>query len=361
MHQWSVQHRVFAVQEYIRTESIVAVRRAFRLHFRIAPRHVIPDRNRILQWVNQFRTTGSVLAIKHGRPINVTTEENVQRVRASVLESPRRSTRQRASVLGISRRSLQRILSGKLKLHPYKLMIVQKLLPSDYLQRQQCCERIMEIMECENVVLLMTDEAHFSLDGYVNKQNCRYWAEENPRQLHQRPLHSAKVTVWCGVSKTGIIGPYFFENEREEAVTVTSERYVAMLRDFVLPQLQEHGFDTEEMWFQQDGATAHTARVSMQTLRAMFPGKLISRFGDVPWSPRSPDLSACDFFLWGYLKAKVYRDKPRTIAELKTAIRNEIDLVPRDMLERVMQNFQERLQECIAKDGRHLSDIIFRS
>ena len=71
----------------------------------------------------------------------------------------------------------------------------------------------------------------------VNKQNCRFWAAENPRELHQRPLHTAKLSVWCGISKVGIVGPYFFEEEGT-AVTVTSERYVEMLRNFLRPQLR---------------------------------------------------------------------------------------------------------------------------
>jgi hypothetical protein len=43
-------------------------------------------------------------------------------------------------------------------------------------------------------------------------------------------------------------------------------------------------------------AMEHTARVSMNVVRRMFPGRVISRFGDIPWPPRSPDLSSCDFF-----------------------------------------------------------------
>ena len=86
-------------------------------------------------------------------------------------------------------------------------------------------------------MLMMSDEAHFHLDGYVNKQNCRFWAAENPRQLHQRPLHTAKVSVWCGISKVGIVGPYSFEEEWA-TVTVTSERYVEMLGNFLRPQLR---------------------------------------------------------------------------------------------------------------------------
>ena len=78
-------------------------------------------------------------------------------------------------------------------------------------------------------------------------------------------------------------------------------------------------------------------------------------------APRSPDLSACDFFLWGYLKSKIYVRKPRTVDDLKVSIREEIAIVPQEMLVNVMQNFEERLRTCVRQEGRHLSDIIFRN
>jgi hypothetical protein len=62
----------------------------------------------------------------------------------------------------------------------------------------------------------------------------------------------------------------------------------------------------------------------MNVLRDMFLGRLISRFGDVPWPPRSPDLSSCDFFLWGYLKGRAYTHKSGNLNELKDAIRKEV-------------------------------------
>jgi hypothetical protein len=67
----------------------------------------------------------------------------------------------------------------------------------------------------------------------------------------------------------------------------------------------------------------------------MFPGHLISRFGDVPWPP---DLSTCDFFLWGYLKSRVYAHKPRTLNDLKEAISQEIRPIDRQLLARVMDD-----------------------
>ena len=71
-------------------------------------------------------------------------------------------------------------------------------------------------------------------------------------------------------------------------------------------------------------------------------------------------ISACDFFLWGYLKSRVYVRKPRTVDDLKVSIREEIATVPQEMLVNVMQNFEERLRTCV-RQGRHISDIIFRN
>jgi hypothetical protein len=139
----------------------------------------------------------------------------------------------------------------------------------------------------------------------------------------------------------------------------TSELYAQMLYNFLHPQLRSLQVNMEEMWFQQDGATAHMARASMTVVQQMFPQHVVSRFGNVPWPPCSPDLSACDFFLWGYLKSKVYVRKPRTVDDLKVSIHEEIATVPQGMLVNVMQNFEERLQTCVRQEGRHLSDIIF--
>ncbi|GFW71609.1 hypothetical protein TNCV_2548231 [Trichonephila clavipes] len=43
------------------------------------------------------------------------------------------------------------------------------------------------------------DEAHFWLNGYVNKQNCRIWSEANPQVNVETPLHPEKLTVWCAL------------------------------------------------------------------------------------------------------------------------------------------------------------------
>jgi hypothetical protein len=63
------------------------------------------------------------------------------------------------------------------------------------------------------------------------------------------------------------------------------------------------------------------------------------------------------FFLWEYLKSKVYEKKPRTTVDLKQNIRHEVAAFSPTMLQRMMQNFQKRLRKCVDK-GRHLKHYI---
>lgn len=51
--------------------------------------------------------------------------------------------------------------------------IVQQLKPNDYANRQAFAETMIALMT-DNIIVMMSDEAHFHLDGYVNKQNFHY-------------------------------------------------------------------------------------------------------------------------------------------------------------------------------------------
>ncbi|GFS57739.1 uncharacterized protein TNCV_2908561 [Trichonephila clavipes] len=180
------------------------------------------------------------------------------------------------------------------------------------------------------------DEAHFWLNGYVNKQNCRIWSEANPQVYVETPLHPEKLTVWCALWAGGIIGPYFFKHDEGHNVTVNGDRYRAMITNFFIPDLNNH--EVQELWFQQDGATCHTARATLDLLKDTFGDRLISRFGPVNWPPRSCDLTPLDYFLWGYVKSLVYADKPQTLDLLEDNIRRVIADIRPQMLENVIEN-----------------------
>ena len=248
----------------------------------------------------------------------------------AIVTSARRSVRKHSAAIGLSDRSVRRILQKDLNFRPYKIAIVEELSDRDMANRRIYSEQLLKMLNDDGVIntVLMTDEANFHLSGYVNKQDYRYWAPENPQDLISVLSTAKYLTGCCGIASFGVLGPYFFEVNEGAAVTVTSERYVALLRNFCEPELRRRGIDPSSVWFQQVGATAHTARASTSVLWEMFPQHVISRCGDVPWPARSPDLSARGYFLWGYLKSKVFISKPRTTAELKQSIkgRNRGDL-----------------------------------
>ncbi|GFX06962.1 uncharacterized protein TNCV_1202771 [Trichonephila clavipes] len=111
--------------------------------------------------------------------------------------------------------------------------------------------------------ILFSDEAHFRLNGYVNKQNCRIWSEANPQVYVETPLHPEKLTG----ALYGLVES-FFKNDGGYNVTVNGDRYRATITNFFIPELNNH--DVQELWFQQDGATCHTARATIDLLKDTF-------------------------------------------------------------------------------------------
>jgi hypothetical protein len=81
---------------------------------------------------------------------------------------------------------------------------------------------------------------------------------------------------------------------------------------------------------------------------------IVGRHGRVPSRNTVPD-----FFLWGFLKDRVFRRRIRTVQELKQAIVEEVAAID-DLRRRVYGNFQTRLKQCTDVNGGHLPDVICR-
>ena len=98
---------------------------------------------------------------------------------------------------------------------------------------------------------------------------------------------------------------------------------MAMLKEFFnFTKIEEE--DIGNIWFQQDGATCHTAAATLDILRLVFEDHIISRRADNVWPPRSYDLTPLDYYFWGAVKDKCYADKPETIDDLKDNIHEGI-------------------------------------
>ena len=187
-------------------------RRAFRTHFNVPRNRPVPSDRAIKIWVANCEGSGSTskkeVAVK-----KLCELQRTLRGSEAFERSPRRSAVRHATTLGITSRSVRRILHKDLHYQPYKMQIVQALNTRDYGARVRFYQEMLDLIgEDEDLVnnIWMSDEAHFHVSGFVNKQNFRYWSQANPRALHEKPLHSPKVTVCCAMSASGFIGPYFF-------------------------------------------------------------------------------------------------------------------------------------------------------
>lgn len=70
----------------------------------------------------------------------------------------------------------------------------------------------------------------------------------------------------------------------------------------------------------------------------MFPVKLISCSGNIPWPPLRPDFPSNDYFLWGFLKSRVIENNAIIVDQLKQNIVQEINTIPRAICRRVFGN-----------------------
>lgn len=127
-----------------------------------------------------------------------------------------------------------------------------------------------------------------------------------------------------------------------------------MLEEAVVPKLveiiEDSGYDFDP-WFQQDGAPPHFSLQVRNYLNQEFPHRWIGRRGAIEWPARSPDLTPCDFFLWGHLKTKVYETLPRDLADLRQRIVEECAKLTPQILESVRGEFVNRLYYCQEKNG----------
>ena len=224
--------------------------------------------------------------------------------------------------------------------HPYNVQLIQQLKPADHLQHCRYLEWVLEQQWVRWTAIFRTkfsSAINFTLDGYVNKQNCRIWGSENPQVIEERPLHLKKVTVWCALWSEGVIGPYFLENDDGMTVTVKSEHYGHMITDFYCLLLKNTtwricGFNktvTHATQLERYGFIARDISwpLNISSWRYQLATKIV-RFYTISVFCRATRKTV-----------RIYADKPSTLYHLKTNIREVMAEMPPNMCQKVIENY----------------------
>lgn len=262
-----------------------------------------PDANVIRRKeTGSFQPSGMV---DTGRPRSRRTLALEENVLDAVDRNPSVSTRDLARRFDVPSKSSVHSILRDHRLHPYHLTRVQPLYVNDAAHRLNYCQELVNRLNNDPDFvrrILWSDESTFTRDGVFNTHNLHHWSAQNPHATrefgHQQRF---SVNVWLGVINNRIVGPIYLPNRLNAAAYINVLDQV--LDDLPLAVLAD-------MVFMHDGAPAHYAIDVQNWLNRFFPGRWIGRGGPIFWPPRSPDMNILDFFVWGYIKERVYATPP---------------------------------------------------
>lgn len=356
----TVEQRTFIVSKFLALRNINAVQQEFQQRFPNRP----PPHRKTIEWnVRKFQREGTVQNLhkeRSGRLKTGRSAANIGAVRQLVANNADVSCRN--NTLRLPSATFNRIMRQDLCWHPYKIFVRHELKNGDRARRLNFCRWFSHSFHNPRFVhnIVIGDECSFGMNGLVSTQNVRMYAPKGqpPGFYFEKSSDRSKVNVWAAIcGNNSVIGPYFFEGN------VNGRKYLDMLDNFVFPNLsQSYNINDiqqaalHRLWWFQDGATPHRTIPVRRRIRQVFGGRVAALGHPLEWPARSPDLTPCDYFLWGYIKQKVYKTPPATIAELRRriiAVFGELRQHP-EMIRNVIQEMNVRSTKCIQMNGDHV-------
>ena len=364
--QYTPEQRLFVYTQKAAGMTYADIQSQFQLKFPGVPAPHKRSCRKIILKIQTEHTAHNVNGGRSGRKKSARTDENVLLVMGSILETPRIGLRRRAPGLNLSVTSLHRILKIDIGLKAYHMQRRHQLQLPDFARRMTFARWYLQQLQHDPYFedqVWWTDEAHIYMNRCFNSKNCIHWGSTKPTDVVEKPLHPTKVTVWCAISSAGLIGPYFYE-ENGRNVTVTGVRYLDLLQQKFYPDLSDFTISNQldpDWFFMQDGARPHILTAARQFLEARFPSRTIGERLHTPWPARSPDMTPCDFFLWGWMKDGVNARMPITNRNmLKDAVIDVVSSLDPDMCKRACHSVKRRCEKLLEPQvqGRHIEQLL---
>ena len=130
---------------------------------------------------------------------------------------------------------------------------------------------------------------------------------------------------------------------------ILRDQLPTLINDLDLPDEIKHN-----IYFMHDGCSVHFELNVRHQLNESYPNRWIGRGSNfLAWPPRSPDLTPCDYFLWGYIKSKLYTAGPAGREETWERIQQICQDMDQDMIKKATKDILKRIELCLYSNGQH--------
>ena len=200
--------------------------------------------------------------------------------------------------------------------------------------------KLSKLKECQRAAVITGDESWI----YLNYPNESKWCTEDevPPDIEKRMIYTKKLMFFCSFSAYGIVSI--------DVLPENSKFNSTYMCDVILPHLKERGEahitgKTKHcLTLHMDNAKVHTAKMTIAKIKELGLKKL-----DHP--PYSPDISPCDFFLFGYIKSELRNYKISSTYELDKTVRQICEKIDINIWKNVFESWLKRLDAVISCGG----------
>jgi transposase len=292
----------------------------------------------VYQAINRYNETSSVCDRKRsGRPRSVRTKKVVKAVRERILRNSVRKLKILSREMKIAPRTMSRILKDDLGLTAYKRRTGHFLTDNLNKNRVVKSKQLLKRYAKGGLRKILFTESSKEASQLVDRV--------------QRGHYPTSVMVWWGVSYEGVTEPYFCE----KGIKTSAQVHQDTILEKLAKPLNITMFNNQVWSFQQDSAPGHKARSTQSWLEANVSDFIRAE----DWPSSSPDLNPLDYNLWSILKSTDCSKRPDNLESLKQSIRLAVKNFPMERVRASIDNWPQRLKDCIAANGDHFEYALY--
>lgn len=312
------------------------------------------SRQAIAKWCELFESGRNSVEdeIRQGRPVSSVTDDNIQRVEQMILDNRRVTEDEIAIAMNISHGSVHTIISEHLKFRKVCARWVPRLLTAQHKEKRfQSALQFLFRYENEGNDFLdkivTGDESwvhYFTPETKRSSKEWRHVGSPPPKKCKQVPS-AGKVMLTLFFDNQGVV----YSEYMPRGTTINSEAYCETLKR-LRKAIKERrpGKLSKGIVLLHDNATPHSARVTLDLLEKKF------KWEQWEHPPYSPDLSPCDFHVFGPMKEALAKERFGNDEEVKNGVRKWLTEVGRDFFNSGIEKLVSRYDKCLNRYGDYV-------